>query len=265
MGEKPFSNVDDLLDAYLDGALDAAERQRVDQRLTSDRGLRDRLHLQEQIDAALRRLFIAPSPQRTLDKLGLARAAAGRGRRSSLPRAAVAAAVILLLVGGNWFAWRYLNPREPEIGVPPVQLVSFDKGYEQIVAGGFRPLWLCRNNQELAGNVWKQFGQGLALKDAPREVRVSGLHYRPSLTPRTMVLMFRVDDPVADSPVIVFIDEKKSDSGPKLADGSGLNVFRGEVGGLVLYEVTPADQAHALPLFYDPKMPEQWYREGIGG
>jgi hypothetical protein len=52
--------------------------------------------------------------------------------------------------------------------------------------------------------------------------------------------------------VIVFIDRASADTTPQKLGNPALNLFRREVGTLVLYELTPLDRSYVLDLFYDP-------------
>jgi hypothetical protein len=252
------------LDAYLDGQLDAVERDRFEQRLRLDPILQAELVLQRRLDEALRRRFEPPSPQRVLEALSRR---AGGPQVLRFPSArrwfqrpwglAVAASIIVALIGVNWYVWTSLpHGLAPRPERRPIELVSLERGYQRELERGFRPLWLCETDHEFASAIFKSLGQGLLITIPPAEIKAKGLSYLPALSKDTMILLAEVET----QPVVVFIDRLAADSRPTLPPESGLRLFRREVGALVLYEVTPLGEPRVLELFYDPKMPEEWYR-----
>lgn len=251
------------LDAYLDGQLDAAERARFEERLRLDPDLQVELELQRRLDDALRRRFQPPTPERILGALsrapgrGIIRFPAARRWFQRPWAVAVAASIIVALIGVNWFVWTSLphglGPRHKR---HPIEFVSLERGYQRQIDKGFRPLWLCETDHEFAGSIFKSLGQGLLITIPPPGIKAKGLDFCPSLSKNTMILLAEVES----QPVVVFIDRLAADSRPALPADSGLRLFRREVGALVLYEVTPLNEPRVLDLFYDPKMPEEWYR-----
>ncbi|MGI9427842.1 MAG: hypothetical protein ACR2NM_04245 [Bythopirellula sp.] len=140
-------------------------------------------------------------------------------------------------------------------------LQSDDDGYQQValadiyqkcVADGFRPKWVCDDDREFAETFQRRQGKPLLLKPAAKDLMV-GLSYLKGITSRTTTMLARVDG----EPILVFVDILQRDSKPaKPAWSSGLNLFRQELAGLVLYEVTPLDQPRVLANFYIPESTE---------
>lgn len=258
------SRKDPGLDAYLDGQLDATGRERFEQRLQLDPALQAELELQRSIDEALRCGFQPPSPQPILQALSRRASGAGMLRFPATQRwfrrpwgVAVAASIVVALVGVNWYVWTTLpHGLGPSPRRPPIQLVSLEDGYQREIKKGFRPLWLCETDHQFASSIFRSLGQGLLISIPPAGIKPMGLSYCPSLSKDTMILLAEVES----RPVVVFIDRLSADGRPTLPGDSGLRLFRREIGTLVLYEVTPLSEPRVLDLFYDPQMPEEWYR-----
>ena len=88
-------------------------------------------------------------------------------------------------------------------------------------------------------------GQGDVLKDS------SGNGYHGKIVgSKTMVLINKVHD----QKVLVFMDRLRDDRTLELPPGVGsdLNIFRREVGKLVLYEVTPLDKPEVIDRLNPP-------------
>ena len=206
--------------------------------------------VEQLIDASLRRLFVPPA-QPVLDRIvdravERIRPAVRPGFRS-IRRLAAAAAIAAALVGG-WQIWRAVGPGA---GAPAAYRHqpwrSLDTVYRDTVAGGFEPAWVCADDREFTLTFRSVHHQGLLLAETPPHIAAVGLSYCNSITPRTICVMARVHG----EPVIVFVDGVERDTGQTHPSG-GLNVFRRQIGRLVLYELSPLAEPSVLPLFYDP-------------
>ena len=120
--------------------------------------------------------------------------------------------------------------------------------YEKCVDDGFQPKWVCDDDREFAETFQKRQGQPLLLKPESRDVMV-GLSYLKGISAHTTTMLASVDG----EPVLVFVDSLERDTQPdKPSWSSGLNLFRKELDGLVLYELSPLDEPRVLSNFYIP-------------
>jgi hypothetical protein len=206
--------------------------------------------LEQSIDASLRRLFDPPS-QAGLDAiadraLGHFRPARGL-RHHGVRRLAAAAAIAGACVGG-WQIWQAVGPASrPPSAYRQQAWRSLETVYRDSVASGFEPGWVCADDREFALTFGSLHHQGLVLTDTPPRIEVLGLLYCNSITPRTIGVLVRADG----KPVIVFVDRAERDAGQPRPP-QGLNLCRGQIGRLVLYELSPLPEASVLPWFRDP-------------
>ncbi len=263
MSASERDRLDRLLEAHLDGLLADGARREFEQRLADDAGLRRNLAQQQQIDAALRRAATPPDAEAILTRVRAAehagRVVALRRRQRTVVRLRYAAAAMIVLAagGGGWWGWTVLREEQrPYRSYREQPWRSFETVYRDEVAAGFRADWACKTEREFAATFWGRFGQGLLLAQLPPGVESLGLSYCHSLSPNTTHLLGQVQG----QNVIVFVDRRSTDKEQKLAEGSPLHLFRRELGKLVLYELTPLDEPHFLPLFYDPHKPANWYQ-----
>lgn len=249
---KPDRNFDDLFQAYLEGRLDVRAEQEVEAMLQADPELAERLdpqarQLQDRIDDSLQRLF-APPATPELDFLSLTpaaeRAAADKvflnqpgddaspsrlARRRLTLALAIAAAIAWLAVGTQllWPTGRAIAFRER----PLTEL------YQQCVAEGFKPYWVCEDDALFAATFEKRQGVALQLAAMPAGRKMVGLSYLAGLSRKSTSLLALVDQ----HPVIVFVDRLENDWQPAIGrfEEAGLTVTRVEKRGFVLYEVSP--------------------------
>lgn len=121
---------DELLSAWLDDELDAAQRERVDAALAADPGARLRLERLRQVDRTLAQAL----PARGADVFESALAARIRGQSAAIPRRrpvlpwAMAASVAGLVAG-------YLLPR-PDAGDAALQAGLLEPRWQQVLDTG---------------------------------------------------------------------------------------------------------------------------------
>ncbi|MEW6251274.1 MAG: hypothetical protein AB1716_11550 [Planctomycetota bacterium] len=254
-----------LLDDHLDGRLDVPARRDFERLLGEDLAAGAALQLQNRIDAALRRR-IRPGDARAAwarveaaQRAGRVRALQ-RQRRWLMGGGFAAAAMLVLAIGaGVWRTWPKA-PHVPEIddqGYAVKPWRTFEMVYRDEVDAGFQCEWECKTEREFAGTFHKRFGQGLLLGKLPAGARALGLSYCNTLSKRTVILLARVQE----QPVLVFIDQPGKYQDLNVAPNSGLHLFKRDLGGLVLCEVTPLDRPWVLDAFYDPQQPASWYEE----
>ncbi len=204
------------------------------------------------LDERLRRLMQPPSEER------LARIAhravrevsptqARYGRRRVLGQLAAAAAVVAGLAG-VWLIGQSLMPQRtgPPGDYTPEPWRSLETAYNDWVAEGFEPMWVCADDREFIDTFRATYHQGLLLGALPQGTTALGLTYCNSISSRTTCLMATVDG----SPVVVFIDRVERDHSQPQPEG--LHLHRRRIGKLVLYELSSAEQPAVLPWFFNP-------------
>ncbi len=243
------------LDAYVDGLLTDDQRAEFERRLAADSGLRDALALQQSIDAAVRRRFTPSASDALVAHVRQAAAVNGRPgvavRMQKPPRRrhwlAVAALLALTCVSG-WQIISYLRPQPVFDPYAGQHYRTFETVYRDELADGFAPDWVCESDEIFAQTFQKQLGQPLLLAQLPPGDAMVGLAYCNSLSRRTIHMLARA----GHASVLVFVDKIDFDARPTVAAESGLNLFRRELGTLVLYELTPLPAPRFLDAFYIP-------------
>lgn len=257
MTREPGQFDDATLDDYLDGLLDEEATSRFEARIHADRDLQAEIERQTVVNDALGRMC-TPSPeveQRVFEAVRNAPAArpVPIARSKAVPfyqqRWAIAALVALGVVG----TWRLVGVIQQsridrdEYGPKPwTSVVTY---YDNAVETGFKPEWACETDKEFSDTFKTRFRQPLLLAPGSDTVEALGLGYVNCLTPKTVTLLARVQG----KPVVVFVDKLKNDTHPELPQTSSLNIFRKEIGRLILYEVSPLAKSHVLDLFYVPE------------
>ncbi|MHC4415280.1 MAG: hypothetical protein ACYS0G_08355 [Planctomycetota bacterium] len=252
---------DGLIDAYLDGRLSGSERAAFERLIERRPERLAALERQQIIDEGLKRLMQPPSRERLraiADRaVGRARPERGTPRRGWRPvarRLAVAAALAGGALGA-WQIWEFLRA-DSRAGSPYKQQPwrSLAAVYGDALVDGFRPAWICDDDQEFEDAFRTAYRQRLRLAELAPDTAVLGLSYCNSITPRTTCLLARA----RGRDVMVFVDrvERDVDQPPP----AGLHLFRRQVGKLVLYELSPLDEPAFLERFYGPDADD----EGVG-
>lgn len=245
--EQPDSS---KLDAYLDRALPADERDAMKRELDVSPELRAAVELQGRIDESLRRSFAPSKPpaellSRLSDAAGVQPPAKPRSRWLKIAAVAIAATIVWAVVGWQFFAGRFKTPNyDPNT---PLETI-----YATSVADGFKPKWVCDDPHEFASTFQTRQGQPLLLADLPPGTKMAGLAYFGGLSRYTTAMLARVDG----QPVLVFVDKASADTHPAEPSAtSGLHLFRKELGPLVLYELTPLDHPSVMDYLYQSDVP----------
>lgn len=225
------------IDAYLDGMMSPAERSAFEAALRTDKDLAAEFALQGKIDSGLREMLpyqpAAPIPISAAPRPWLQR---------PMTWLSVAAAVLLALT-----AFTYLS-RGPDF-----KLMGADALYAKLESKGFTPEWKCKDDVEFASTIRNRLGQALVVPAAATDATILGWAYAnvydgSPISPDTMILMAKAQG----KNVIVLFDKTSQDRRVKVPESSGLHVYRREVQGLVLYEVSPLDQPHVLDAVRPP-------------
>ncbi len=211
--------------------------------------------LDRRIDEALRRLIRPPSEDRlrAIAEDAVRKVASTRRRPSVRRRGLAVAAAVVFAVGGGWQLYQALRPAASPGGTYQRQpWRSLHQVYGDWLVDGFRPAWVCADEREFAASFRSVLDQGLRLGELPAGTTVLGLSYCHSITPQTTCLLARADG----RPVVVFVDRLERDT-PQ-PDPPGLRLFRRQVGQLVLYELTPLEEAAVLPSFINAEPGPPW-------
>jgi hypothetical protein len=282
-GDRPGDPSDGRLELemYLDGQLTGERLSTFERRLADDARLGAEVELQRalqrRIDGSLSRQFVAP-PFAGVDHLlaprvngrahddapveqsprlsgGLsedARPQRARSRGVAISRPLAIAAMLALLLGVpamTWLWWDMLEFGRPRVQYADTRAVALDVAYnEQLNAKRFKADWVCKTDDEFSNYFRDRLGQPLKMKPLTGNVADWGVSYTGGITPKTMGVLARIDG----QPVVVFVDRRDADKGESFSAPCHLNMFRREVGELVLYEVSPFDQPRMLDLFYLP-------------
>lgn len=252
-----------LLERYLDGMLDAAQRDAFEREVAGDPDLRAVVERQAQLDGSLHRVFDVPGFD--AGRFSFVREASGNGRGDAgspeserdvapLPLrishrvgwvkyAAIAAVVLISFALVAWF----VRDRRAQTEYPEMAWRSVEMVYRIETLKGFKPLWKCETDEEFARTYEDALGTPvlLPLAQVPAGTEMAGLSYSNTFSPKTVLFFGRV----RGTPVIVFADRLEKDPGVAVSAESGLRVYRRQVQDLVLYEVSPLDRAYFLDSF----------------
>ncbi len=254
------------INAHLDGLLTPEQQASFDRALASSASLREALSLSQRIKESLVRQFDPPDVEQILARVVEGASPDDEITAFESPKrfwtrpmklTAVAAGLVLVLIGGAWM-WLHLQtgagPSRPvaERPVPPQRMLA--EVYEDEVEKGFKPAWLCDNDMDFFLTTYNRFGRGLLLTALPPDIKAMGWTYGLSISTRTAYLLAEV----RGEPVIVFIDRVAADPGQAPPDCSLLRYHRRQIGMLVLYEVSPSDKPLLLDYFYDRDLPDEW-------
>ncbi len=272
----PSRDIQEQLDRYLDGLLEGEERSAFEQRMAGDAGLREQVQAQSAIDVSLRRIFAPPSNGRlrpifavlpgadaeadgpaASDGDTAADPASGRTaarRRTWRIVAAPLGIAALLIAGVLIYQYSLPAPVEPVSGL---RRQTFGEVYEQTLASGFKPQYVCEDDQDFAVSFYLRLQQGLHV-DRPEHINWVGVSRAETkiITTRTHYILVRVNG----TPVLVFVDILEQDNDKANKVPPDLHVFRRAMDNLVLYEVTPLDSPKVLERISEIKLPPEWLK-----
>ena len=253
MSDRYEPSLKTLLEAYLDGSLDAAAQAAFEERLRTDAELRRQVALQGRIDAALKTKFSdCQIPQDLLRTLQAEEAANSNLttqkqndpatiRSPSARHIFWWTAAALLLAAAGVLALRRSEPPKPHF-----EPRSIARIYQETVANGFEPYYECSENERFAATFKRRQGRPLWLKPYPPGFLMLGLSYPGGTSPDATGVLCRVDD----EPVLVVVDRGSCGSPPIVGESAeGLNVFCEQRFGLVFYEATTHDEPRAIEVF----------------
>lgn len=251
-----------MLDAYLDGMLEAADAAAFEKALADDPALRAEVEAQRSIDTSLSRLFHREAPisfagpipdeptvsATTQLKLVGTEATPAPPElkkawfaKSISPWSAVAAVLVFATIAGLYLGG-VIDPDKWIRGGE--SLVAANDVYKRKVENGFEPDWVCETDEQFIKNTTDMFNEPLLIRSTDAVKIVGWSYYEPVLSKSTAILLTVVDG----KEVIVVMDKKENDRKLRLPKSSGLNEFSQVIGNAVLHEITPFDSARVLPL-----------------
>ena len=230
---------------FLEGEMSVAEAVEFEKRLSEPR-VKELVHkhladsLEDKtIEESLRKQFQPATPtvaevERWLEPIA---AAPSRhdGTRAALAAAVLAAVVVGVLLSGNWF--------RPNKVRPFFQSRALAEIYVETVEQGFKPYYLCDDEERFASTFKKRQDVALRLAQPPPKRSMAGLSYLGGLSRDTTAMLCFVEQ----QPVLVFVDRKfnAEKAITTVPEGKSLFVHQSELDDLVLFEVSP---------FAEPKM-----------
>jgi hypothetical protein len=237
----------DMFDFYLDDMLSTEQRRDFEAQLATTPELRDALAAQRRIDSRLRAMFevgAAVGADEVVQQEQVQQKALHPLRPRS-PRSVSrvwvrwgALAALFVLVG---LVWTYTlgglsgDPRA----------LTLTALYKQELKGGFKPKEVCTDPAAFCEWMSRRYGQGLTVKDPPAGLTLVGWDYAELVSPYSAVLLAKVDG----QEVVVVLDRLVVEKRAQPAGAQhGLNVFRGVVGKMVVYEVSPLPDARIINL-----------------
>jgi hypothetical protein len=246
------------LDAYLDGAMNVADRQRFERQIQHDPELQRAVDDQRRIDHTLKRLF--PVQATGGAAAALARIGITQERHqpnqplrldprpkqdspSAWRRWAAVAAVFTICTYALWANRSYYFP-QPTHRIAG-QSRSLELFYRAKVDSGYKPEISLASNTELATLVRDRFGESLSMSTLPASYSLRGADSCDMLSKKTLALLMSVEG----REVIVLIDKATTGAHAPLSATCHLHSFETQVGALKLVEVTPWPDSRVLALF----------------
>jgi hypothetical protein len=237
--QRPSQPQFELVAAYLDGTLDAAQRQAFEASLASDPALAAELSFQRRLDSSLTRLF-EDGPLAAAVAAPAEPAVAGKIGPAPRWRFAWVAAAAVLLLGATFAVFFLSRPTDPN-------LMSPEKLYATMQVRQWVPEWKCKDDQEFIQTVQNKLGDSILVPADTPGLEVIGWAYGSAykgypITPNSMILITKKDN----DHILLVVDRARDDRSMSVSKKSGLHLFRDVEGDLVLYEITPRPEPAVL-------------------
>jgi hypothetical protein len=242
------ADFDKLFDAYLDSMLEGELLARFEAHVRSRPDLKARVEAHRELEDSIRRQF---TPE--IDGAGAMAAIRPAGSPSRLMpsrRAALAACIGGVLIVGASLVYLNRPVATPISEFVPAAVALFEPAelYRRLEETGFTPDWVCENDQVFLRYTKDWFDEPFLIHETPG-ITLSGWTKSRVLSIDTGVLMAKAD---GDDAVLIMDFAVNDRELPEPMDG-GLHLFRRTFGGLVFYEITPADKPSLLPNVYRPE------------
>jgi len=163
-------------------------------------------------------------------------------RRTTVVRALVLAASVMLMVG---LIWQFYESDPP---VPGFQRKALAKLYKKTVDRGFKPYYVCDEPERFAAEFKKRQGIELQLAKMPEHKQMSGIALLGGISRTTTAMLGYVNE----EPVLVFVDKLSNDDEDmraQVGEADGYYVSRSTKLGLVFYEVSGFEDAQLIEYF----------------
>lgn len=264
----------ELLELYLDGQLSGERLMEAKKRISQVPAMQRAAMQQERINHSLKKQFQPPAvseaflqtllaggtqPNESLNEpvaeavvVAPAKppsdAQARRQRRMQILAIAASLACVAMWSSFGWDQLKQLW--QPNGGYEQLTVAQV---YRDAVEQGFKPDWLCEDDQEFAKTFADRQGEGLLLKPLPEGIRMAGLAYLSGFTPQATSMLAYVEE----KPVLLMVGRKDLVSEASLAINSeqGISVFTRQLGELMLVEVTPFDKPRLLDFVTTAEVP----------
>jgi len=246
---------DESLERYLDGMLNDEELIEFEKQLQSDERLRLKVEQHQAFNEHLRKSVVPTQPTvKSLESLLIERKTSVT-KDSLSPSATldqkfrrrllVGTFSVLAAVAAAWLIATSLNGGKkvtPFFEQRPLAMI-----YAETVEQGFRPYYVCEDQERFARTFRRRQKIALELQETPADRRMVGLSYIGGLSRDTTAMLAYADD----KPIVVFVDRKNFDNEPLLSQRNeklaNLHVHRSELADLVVYEISPFDSVKLTP------------------
>jgi len=250
-------SIETTMDAYLAGELDGAAREAFERELAENLSLQREMALQQELDELLRAGCAAPadlasraltSARRTnMSTAGAPDHAVQAGGGNPWLRRVALAAMLLLGAYGVYATWTFVMPKRAGYSHTQPWRAPMEV-YQDTIAAGFKPAWVCKDDEEFIRSVRNTVGQRFAVRNDDPSVRVLGVAYSNTISPVTLLVLAVVDE----QPAMLFVDRLRADRPLPEPTSDAIGWHRHEFGELVVYELSPVRDARVLPLVYLP-------------
>ncbi len=245
------SDFERLFDAYIDGMLEGKLLERFEAHIRKHPELQARVEEHRRIDDSIRNSFAPSGGVPGLpDSFTIASATP---KKSGSRRMLLAACAGLIVIGAAAMIYiKSVGSSIPAGGsTAPFVLVEPMDLYQRLESESFKPEWACANDEEFFAYTLDKFNKPFLVRETPG-LTLTGWTSSQVFSRYTGVLMAKGAD---GADIVMIIDQARFDRQLPELESLGLHLFRREVAGLVLYEITPAAEPVILPKVYQPEIP----------
>ena len=234
---------------YVDGQLSGEERARVEAEIAASPEARAQVEAMRRMDASLRAVFGGVA---TASEVSPVRVRVGGGRSGAVVWTRNIAAVLAVAVAAWWFLWP--AGQWPKSSVQPRTVDAF---YDRVVERGFVPDAVCTDDAQFAEFTRQRVGLAMVAMPEPG-VEIIGWGYPRDtelmgLPSGTVSLLARVDG----AEVVVLLSPMDAGGAARTRWIGGHRVFRRDLVGVGMVEISPLATARVLPTLIPVPCPEK--------